>query len=258
MRRLCGCSQVHITLREGLARGLLLLSSSAAPRRAADAQRDSPLRRRSRTRAAAATTPTARSAHACLHQGASAKEPVKIRQGRPENALRFRLGTRFARGQPLWQIVLRAYHGARAALYARFLDQPHPCGGCGCSQVHSSRQQALARGLHSLAPSAHRRPRHRPTLTARLSAVRRRSLASTRQLLPPPARRAHARLHHKGHRQKSPWRFANVGTARTAAALRFRLYTLHSGSAASTDRVESVARRTRAASRACLLVRPYP
>ena len=32
---------------------------------------------------------------------------------------------------------------------------------------------------------------------------------------------------------------------------------LHSGSAASTDRVESVARRTRAASRACLLVRLY-
>ena len=227
-----------------------------AARRAADAQRDSPLRRRSRTRAAAATTPTARSAHACLHQGASAKEPVKIRQGRPENALRFRLGTRFARGQPLWQIVLRAYHGARAALYARFLDQPHPCGGCGCSQVHSSRQQALARGLHSLAPSAHRRPRHADA--QRDSPLRRRSLASTRQLLPPPARRAHARLHHKGHRQKSPWRFANVGTARTAAALRFRLYTLHSGSAASTDRVESVARRTRAASRACLLVRPYP
>ena len=64
------------------------------PRRA-DAQRDFPLRRRSRTRAAATNTPTARRAHARLHQGASAKEPVKIRQGRPENALRFRLGTRF-------------------------------------------------------------------------------------------------------------------------------------------------------------------
>ena len=51
--------------------------------------------------------------------------------------------------QPLWQIVLRACHGARAASYARFLDRPHPCGGCGCSQVHSSTRQALARGVYT-------------------------------------------------------------------------------------------------------------
>jgi len=63
------------------------------PRRA-DAQRDSPLRRRSRTRAAAITSYHTPCARAPPPQGASAKEPVTICQGRPENALRFRLGTR--------------------------------------------------------------------------------------------------------------------------------------------------------------------
>ena len=64
-----------------------------------------------------------------LHQGASAKEPVKIRQGQPERAaatLRFPLGTRFVRGQPLRQIVSRACHGARAASRACLLVRPHP------------------------------------------------------------------------------------------------------------------------------------
>ena len=87
-------------------------------------------------------------------------------------------------------------------MYARFLDQPHPCGGCGCSQVHSSRRQALARGLHSFAPSAHRRPRHADA--QRDSPLRRRSLASARQLLPPPARRAHARSTTRGIAAKEP------------------------------------------------------
>ena len=108
------------------------------------------------------------------------------------------------RGQPLWQIVLRAYHGARAALYARFLDQPHPCGGCGCSQVHSSRRQALARGLHRVYTRLHlllivgratRRRSARLSAAAALSRKRAAAIATTRT----PCARA---LHHKGHRGK--------------------------------------------------------
>ena len=50
---------------------------------------------------------------------------------------------------------------------------------------------------------------------------------------------------------------ADTLSTRSAKAAVTPSEALHSGSAASTDRVESVARRTRAASRACLLVRLY-
>ena len=94
--------------------------------------------------------------------------------------------------------MLRAYHGARAASYARFLDQPHPCGGCGCSQVHSSRRQALARGLHRVYTRLHlllivgratRRRSARLSAAAALSRKRAAAIATTRTpcaRAPPP------------------------------------------------------------------------
>ena len=84
VRRGCGCVQVHSSTRQALARGLHSFAPSAAHRRPrhADAQRDSPLRRRSRKRTAAIATTRTACARAPPPQGASAKEPVTIRQHR--------------------------------------------------------------------------------------------------------------------------------------------------------------------------------
>ena len=201
----CGCSEVHITQREGLAPGL----DSCAPSTSFIVGRAAPTL--SATLRCGDALARARQLLPHLPHAVRARAPPprgigkRAREDSPRSTReRFALPTRHTlpRGQPLWQIVLRAYHGARAALYARFLDQPHPCGGCGCSQVHSSRRQALARGLHSFAPSAHRRPRHADA--QRDSPLRRRSLLQAHGSYCHHPHAVHTRASTKGHRQKSP------------------------------------------------------
>ena len=126
VRRGCGCSQVHSSTRQALARGLHSFAPSAAHRRPrhADAQRDSPLRRRSRKRTAAIATTRTACARAPPPQGASAKEPVTICRDGP-NGSGVALPTRHTRvpsrkrkafsGRP-WQIVTGSFADA-------------PCGG---------------------------------------------------------------------------------------------------------------------------------
>ena len=72
-------------------------------------------------------------------------------------------------------------------------------GAVKCTAPHGKRSRGVYTRLHLLQLIVGRAT---PTLSATLRCGG--ALASARQLLPPPARRAHARLHHKGHRQKSP------------------------------------------------------
>ena len=103
---------------------------------------------------------------------------VREPRGRPE-----RLSKKTLQSVPPWRAPRvhhtrssRACHGTRritrAALHARFLVRPHLCGGCGCSQVHITQREGLARGLdtrvHLLLLSSSAAPRRR---SARLSAA---------------------------------------------------------------------------------------
>ena len=163
-------------------------SSSAAPRRRS--ARLSAAAALSRKRAAAIATTRTPCARAPPPQGASAKEPVTIRQRRDgPNGSGFAL---FIRGQQLRQVVSRAWHGAHGRLRERvcWSGRTHEkaVGAVKCISRHGKALRSAYGGaqLQLLVIDRRRRQGARRCGDA---------LARTWRLLTPPAGRAHAHAH---------------------------------------------------------------
>ena len=149
-------------------------SSSAAPH--ADAQRDSPLRRRSLASARQLLPPPARRAHArSTTRGIAAKEPVTIRQRRDgPNGSGFALPTRASFGVSSFDRSCRERGTAHTGGFASvFVGPAVPMRRL---WVQSSAYHATGRpcarptGVRTASTS-----RHRPSATSRRASLRRRS-----------------------------------------------------------------------------------